>query len=184
MKDRIIQPVGHLLVAGLLVAAAGCGRVVSQVLLESAAPQGEARARIVAQPALDPPRHELWLAGDGGRWRRLSSLAEDRDWGEAIVWSEAGDRVGFVVSGERLAVFEVASGESLGDVRLVPDDGTPSRCEARAVTILAGGERFSYLSCVRGASRCRGPVVATLGGGGGAGADCPEAGGPADGATG
>jgi Tol biopolymer transport system component len=84
----------------------------------------------------------------------LTDLPNDQDWCDGILWSPDGSKVGFLVRGVRLLVFDPVTGKRLKDLSLVPVDGYPGSREARGLSFSPEGDRVSFSSCERGADRC------------------------------
>lgn len=97
----------------------------------------------------DPPDDHLYLGSVGQAARHMRALAPDADWSRAIVWSPDSRTVGFVISEQRLALFETATAGEIATLTLVKADDYPGSEEARAISIANDGVTFD---------RYRGPV--------------------------
>lgn len=72
-------------------------------------PDGRFVAFVRNHPDLDPPNQSLWLQAANGRATELTRLAPDADWCDFIVWSADSHRVGFLVSGAIVHVYDAQS---------------------------------------------------------------------------
>lgn len=84
----------------------------------------------------------------------LADLPEDQDWCDEILWSPDGSKVGFLIRGVRLLVFDPRTGKRLKEMPLVPVDGYPGSREARGLFFSADGDRVVFSSCERASERC------------------------------
>lgn len=126
-----------------------------QVIYRSASPDGRAFAEVRSRWSIDPPAHSLWLKPRSGEAPvLLAELPDDQDWCDEILWSPDGSKVGFLVRGVRLLIFDPATGRRLKDLPLVPVDGYPGSREARGLSFSPKGDRVSYTSCERASDRC------------------------------
>ena len=72
-----------------------------------------------------------------------------------ITWAPDGKRVGFVINGQQLRLYEAATHKPAGQVDLVPRDGDPPTREARGITFSENGAAITFDDCPRGKSGCR-----------------------------
>ena len=77
-----------------------------------------------------------------------------------IVWSPDGRRVGFLVDGRELRLYDAQTRAPAGQVDLVPEDGRPTTRMARGVTFSATGAALTFDDCPRRTSGCRPGIVA------------------------
>jgi hypothetical protein len=78
-----------------------------------------------------------------------------RERAEAIAWSHDGYRMGFLVNGYELRVFNAEPREQVAQVNLVEPDGVPSSRIARGITFSANGTAVTFDDCPRWTSGCR-----------------------------
>ena len=77
-----------------------------------------------------------------------------------IVWTRDGSRVGFVVNGSQLRLYEAATNRPAGLIDLVPPDGNPTSRIARGLTFSDNGVALTFDDCPRDRSGCRPGMVA------------------------
>jgi hypothetical protein len=75
-----------------------------------------------------------------------------------VVWTPDGKRVGFVTSESQLLLYDAASLEAVGTVRLMTDEAARSRL-ARGVTFSENGRAVTFDDCPRAHAGCRAGVV-------------------------
>ena len=72
-----------------------------------------------------------------------------------ITWSPDSKRVGFVINGQQLRLYQAENRQPAGQVDLVPRDGDPPTREARGITFSENGAAITFDDCPRGKSGCR-----------------------------
>jgi hypothetical protein len=77
---------------------------------------------------------------------------------DEIVWTPDGLRVGFVLNGAGLVIYDAKKQERVGTVRLMSDEASQSRL-ARGVTFSENGRAATFDDCPRAHSGCRAGVV-------------------------
>ena len=77
---------------------------------------------------------------------------------DEVVWTPDGKRVGFVIRGHELRLFDPQSGKEIGTVRLVTEEAAQTR-RARGVTFSENGRAVTFDDCPRTHSGCRAGVV-------------------------
>ena len=97
--------------------------------------------------------------GSGGISRTVETLTGDEQVSE-VAWTPDGGRVGFLVNGYQLRVFDGRTGRSLGAASLIDPDGFPSSRIARGVTFSANGAAVTFDDCPRDRSGCKPGLVA------------------------
>jgi hypothetical protein len=95
----------------------------------------------------------------GGSVTTFEALTGDEEVSD-IAWTPDSTRVGFVVNGYQLRVFDVRSGRNLGAVSLIDPDGFPPSRIARGVTFSANGAAVTFDDCPREHSGCRAGLLA------------------------
>lgn len=102
----------------------------------------------------------LWVGPDTKRATRVQTLAGPSEEAGEIAWTPDGARVGFLVNGFQLRVFDARSGANLGAVAIIEPDGFPSSRIARGVTFSANGQAITYDDCPRDHSGCKPGMLA------------------------
>ncbi|MDQ3488215.1 MAG: hypothetical protein M3468_10840 [Acidobacteriota bacterium] len=159
--------VGVALASAALASAAGvaCGYTVgkraadpiSEVL--SAAPPDGTRVAYVREAACGQGRCQtLWLGNTRADATEVGSL-QGRERCEAIAWSADGYRMGFLVNGYELRVFDAEPRKKVAQVNLVEPDGVPSSRIARGITFSSNGTAVTFDDCPRNTSGCRSGLV-------------------------
>ena len=99
--------------------------------------------------------------GTGSTARVVQTLNTESEDATEIAWTPDGGRVGFLVNGYQLRVFDAHTGQNLGAVSLVEPDTSPSTRIARGVTLSNNGAAVTFDDCPRQHSGCR-PVFLAL----------------------
>jgi hypothetical protein len=148
MKPKALS----LMLALAMVVLAGCG---DNVLFDLPSPDGRRIAEVHSHLSINPPAQSLWLRPSReSEPRILNHLEHDTDWCNEIIWSPDSSRVGFLIRGVRLDVYDAAKGDLLESMPLVEPDGYPGSREARSVRFLEDGSGVQFRECVRGGNRC------------------------------
>ena len=74
---------------------------------------------------------------------------------EGIAWSADGYRMGFLVNGYELRVFDSEPRRQVAQLNLVEPDGVPSSRIARGITFSSNGTAVTYDDCPRNTSGCK-----------------------------
>ena len=77
---------------------------------------------------------------------------------DEIVWTPDGKRVGFLMTGQQLVLYDADTLKHLGNVRLLTQEAASSR-RARGVTFSENGRALTFDDCPRTHSGCRAGVV-------------------------
>ena len=77
---------------------------------------------------------------------------------DEIVWTPDGKRVGFLMTGQQLVIYDADTLKHLGNVRLLTQEAASSR-RARGVTFSENGRALTFDDCPRTHSGCRAGVV-------------------------
>jgi hypothetical protein len=102
----------------------------------------------------------LWIGPDTKRAKVVQTLSGPGEQAGEIAWTPDGARVGFIINGYQLRVFDARTGGSLGAVAIIDPDGFPSSRIARGVTFSNNGAAITYDDCPRAHSGCRPGVLA------------------------
>ena len=84
----------------------------------------------------------------------VESLSGPDEQATEIAWAPDGARVGFLVNGYQLRVFDAQTGKNLGAITIVTPDGSPSTRIARGVTFSSNGAAITFDDCPRDHSGC------------------------------
>jgi hypothetical protein len=149
--------------AAALAGAAGgaCGYTVgmrtadpAREVLAAAPPSGGRIAFVRDAPCGEGRCQTLWLGDTREDATEVASLG-GRERVEAIAWSQDGYRMGFLVNGYELRVFNAEPRTQVAQVNLVEPDGVPSSRIARGITFSANGTAVTFDDCPRYTSGCR-----------------------------
>jgi hypothetical protein len=77
---------------------------------------------------------------------------------DEIVWTPDGTRVGFLMTGQQLVLYDAKTLKHVGNVRLLTQEAAASR-RARGVTFSENGRAVTFDDCPRAHSGCRAGVV-------------------------
>ena len=149
----------------LLVTAAGAyvaGRRAGAVHDVMTAVPAEARrvACVRETPCEQGSCQTLWMGNTREEAVQVAALTPGVERCEEIAWAKDGYRVGFVINGYQLRVFDAESRTQVGQVNLVEPQGTPSSRIARGVTFSQNGAAVTFDDCPRFHSGCRSGLIA------------------------
>jgi hypothetical protein len=150
---------GAFIVASVAFAAGwllGGGRTVLQVQ----APTHDAVAVIAEGRCAAGRCQTLRVGPDASSTRIVESLSGADERAGEIAWTADGGRVGFLVNGYQLRVFDARTGKNLGAVSIIEPDGTPPSRIARGVTFSQNGAAITFDDCPRDHSGCKPGVLA------------------------
>ena len=102
----------------------------------------------------------LWIGPDTKRARVVQTLSGPGEQAGEIAWTPDGARVGFIINGYQLRLFDARTGSTLGAVAIIDPDGFPSSRIARGVTFSNNGAAITYDDCPRYHSGCKPGVLA------------------------
>jgi hypothetical protein len=77
---------------------------------------------------------------------------------DEIVWTPDGKRIGFLMTGQQLVLYDAQTLKHLGNVRLLTQEAASTR-RARGITFSENGKAVTFDDCPRGRSGCRAGVV-------------------------
>jgi len=110
----------------------------------STSPDGRSTAWVRQGFSIDPPDDHLFLKGPDGRTHKLRDLAPDADWCRTIIWTADSARVGFLITDNRLSIFDARTREHLAEVTLVKIDGYPGSEAARNIAFTDSGRAVTF----------------------------------------
>ena len=102
----------------------------------------------------------LWIGPDTKRAKVVQTLSGSGEQAGEIAWTPDGARVGFVINGYQLLVFDARTHAALGAVAIIDPDGFPSSRVARGVTFSVNGAAITYDDCPRYHSGCKAGMLA------------------------
>ena len=121
----------------------------------SSAPSSGGRVAFVREAACGEGRCQtLWLGATREDATQVASLSGPERC-EAIAWSADGFRMGFLVNGYELRVFDSDPRALVAQINLVEPDGIPSTRIARGVTFAPNGRAVTFDDCPRWTSGCK-----------------------------
>ena len=129
--------------------------------LMAAAPAEAQRLALVKKEPCDRGWCEtLWIGDTRETAVRVASLAAGSEHCEEIAWAKDGYRVGFVINGYQLRIFDGPGRQQVGQVNLIDPDGTPTTHFARGITFSQNGAAVTFDDCPRGRSGCKSSLAA------------------------
>jgi hypothetical protein len=171
--ERVVPPTAstRTLIAAAVIGAAIGAAVVMLLAREQTRRFEEATGRVTAR-AVSPDHSRVAIAWEtacangsctdfriGPSETKFTSAGERRAGRcDEIVWTPDGKRVGFVMDGAQLLLYDPESLKLIGTVALMTDDAARVRL-ARGVTFSENGQAVTFDDCPRGRSGCRAAVV-------------------------
>jgi hypothetical protein len=158
-----LKAAGLLAVAlAAIVAAylAGKRAGATQELMAAAPAEARRIAFVRKQPCGREWCETLWLGTAREDAVRVATLAPGTERCEEIAWAKDGYRMGFVVNGYQLRIFDAESRKEVRQVNLIEPDGTPSSRLVRGVTFSQNGAAVTFDECPRGRSGCKSGLAA------------------------
>jgi hypothetical protein len=158
LKAAVFVALAAATAAGAYFAGKRAGAV--QELL-SAAPSEAQRVALVKKEPCDRGWCEtLWIGDTRENAARVASLLPGGEHCDEIVWAKDGYRVGFVINGYQLRLFDGPSRKPVTQVNLIDPDGTPTSHFVRGVTFSQNGATVTFDECPRGRSGCKSGLAA------------------------
>lgn len=130
------------------------------MLYTEKSPSGDAVALVMRSGCEDGFCESLWIGPSEQKASRVETLAANSETSDDIAWTPDGGRVGFLVNGYQLRVFDAHTGKNLGAVNLIEPDGYPSSRVARGVTFSSNGAAVTFDDCPRDHSGCKPGMLA------------------------
>lgn len=158
---------GRLIATLILGAALGGGAVLlmewsrsdasaRRVRVQAPAPAGSLLAFVAERPCGPRFCQHLYLGTSDSDAASLETL--DGQAATEIAWTPDGKRVGFVIDGHELRLYDAATRKLAGRVGLLTADAGQSRL-ARGITFSENGRAVTFDDCPRKQSGCRAGVV-------------------------
>jgi hypothetical protein len=150
--------------AVVIAAAAGyvMGRRAGAVheLLFARPTEAQRVAFVQEEPCAGKTCQTMWLGNSREDAVQVGSLAAATERCEEIAWAKDGLRVGFVINGYQLRIFDGYTRKPVRDVNLIEPDGNPTSRFVRGVTFSQNGAAVTFDDCPRGRSGCKSGLVA------------------------
>jgi hypothetical protein len=146
------------LIAALAIAAAylaGKRAGAVQELLAASPSAARGIGLVKKQPCATGWCETLWLGATRADAVEVAELNPSAEHCSEIAWAADGFRVGFVVNGYQLRIFDGVSHTPINQVNLIEPDGTPSSRVVRGVTFSQNGAAVTFDDCPRTGSGCR-----------------------------
>ncbi|HTI36165.1 MAG TPA: hypothetical protein VL484_01290 [Vicinamibacterales bacterium] len=158
---RLVAAALAAVVIGVCAFSAGWMMGARRTLFSTSSPDGQLVAYVTEARCAQVRCQALRIGpnGRGGSSRTVETLTGDEQVSE-VAWMPQGERVGFLVNGYQLRVFDGRTGRSLGAVSLIDPDGFPSSRIARGVTFSANGAAVTFDDCPRDRSGCKPGLLA------------------------
>jgi len=102
----------------------------------------------------------LWIGNTRTDVVKVAELTPRTEHCDEIAWAADGYRVGFVINGYQLRIFDGMARRPINQVNLIEPDGTPTAHIVRGVTFSQNGAAVTFDECPRGRSGCKSGLVA------------------------
>ncbi|MEN3338213.1 MAG: hypothetical protein V7647_1889 [Acidobacteriota bacterium] len=155
-----------LVMAAVIVGAGAVGYVAGlrvgavHVLLFATPTEARRVAFVREEPCADRTCQSLWLGNSRDDAVQVASLTPGAERCEEIAWAKDGLRVGFVINGYQLRIFDGYTRKPVRSVNLIEPDGTPTSRFVRGVTFSDNGAAVTFDECPRGRSGCKSGLAA------------------------
>jgi hypothetical protein len=157
----------RLTVAALVVAAAVAAAYLAgkragavQDVLSASPAEAHRVAFVRKQPCIGGWCETIWMGNTKDDAVQVASLSAGIEHCDEIAWARDGFRVGFIINGYQLRIFDAGSRTQVGEVNLIDPDGTPSSRIVRGVTFSQNGAAVTFDDCPRGRSGCKSGLAA------------------------
>ena len=156
--------VGALVLAAVAAVAvayfAGMRAGAVQDVLSASPAEARRVAFVRKQPCIGGWCETIWMGKTRDEAIMVASLSPGTEHCDEIAWARDGFRVGFVVNGYQLRIFDPGSRTQVGQVNLIEPDGIPSSRIVRGVTFSQNGAAVTFDDCPRGHSGCKSGLAA------------------------
>jgi hypothetical protein len=151
-----------VLASAAVTAAYFAGKRAGAVQELIAAAPSEARgvALVKKEPCERGWCETLWIGDTRENAVRVASLVPGSEHCEEIAWAKDGYRVGFVINGYQLRIFDAPARKPVNQVNLIEPDGTPTSHFVRGITFSQNGASVTFDECPRGRSGCKSGLAA------------------------
>jgi len=153
-----------VLMAAAMAAAVGFGAGwllgARRIVIAAKSPAGDAVAFVLEGRCAAGSCQTLRIGASGSSARVVEGLSGPDEQVTEIAWAPDGGRVGFLVNGYQLRVFDAHTGNNLGAMTIVTPDGAPPSRIARGVTFSTNGAAITFDDCPRDHSGCKPGMLA------------------------
>jgi hypothetical protein len=160
--SRPIRPLARftLALAALFAAFAAGMRFGACETIFAEAPGGNRVAFVTDRTCIGGRCQTLWIGQARRDAEKVATLEAGAERCDEIAWTKDGRRVGFLVGGYQLRVYDAQTLAAAGQVNLLQPRGRPSARIARGVTFSDNGKAVTFDECPRSQSGCRAGIVA------------------------
>ena len=158
VKAAALVVVTVAVVAAAYFAGKRAGAV--QDVLSASPAEARRLAFIRKEPCTGGWCETIWMGKTTEDAVKVASLAAGIEHCDEIAWARDGFRVGFVINGYQLRIFDAESRKQVGQVNLIDPDGTSSSRIVRGVTFSQNGAAVTFDDCPRGRSGCKSGLAA------------------------
>jgi hypothetical protein len=147
-------------VVGAVAFAGGYFLGARRIVLFANAPGRDGVAYVLEGRCATGLCQSLWLGSSVKASKVVEALSGPSETAGEIAWTPDGGRVGFVINGYQLRLFDAHTGANLGALPLIDPDGFPSSRVARGVTFSTNGAAVTFDDCPRDHSGCKPGLLA------------------------
>jgi hypothetical protein len=140
--------------------AAGYFLGARRVVLLAESPARDAVAYVFEARCAAGRCQSLRIGKQVTRAKIVETLSGPDEQVDEISWTPDGGRVGFLVNGYQLRIFDAHNGANLGALAIIDPDGFPTSRIARGVTFSSNGAAITFDNCPRDRSGCKPGFVA------------------------
>ncbi len=154
-----------VVVVVIALLAFGVGHIVGRragsvyEIISATATEAQRLAFVREAPCAAGRCQTLWIGNTRDDATQVGELSPS-DRAEEIAWAPDGYRMGFVINGYQLRIFDGQSRTLVGQVNLLEPDATLSSRIARGVTFSSNGAAVTFDDCPRYKSGCKSGLVA------------------------
>ena len=160
MRLKVVALVVAVLAAVAAAYFAGTRAGAVQDVLSASPAEARRVAFVRKQPCVGGWCETIWMGKTMEDAVQVASLSPGTEHCDEIAWARDGFRVGFVVNGYQLRIFDAGSRTQVGQVNLIEPDGIPSSRIVRGVTFSQNGAAVTFDDCPRGHSGCKSGLAA------------------------
>ena len=158
LKAACLLAVALAAIAAAYLAGKRAGAV--QELMSAVPAEARRIAILKKQPCAGGWCEAMWLGHTREDAVQVAALTPGSERCEEIAWAKDGYRVGFVINGYQLRIFDAESRRQVGQVNLIEPDGTPTSRFVRGITFSQNGAAVTFDDCPRGRSGCKSGLAA------------------------
>ncbi len=132
----------------------------AHVVLTAAPAQARGLGFVREEPCADKTCQTLWLGASADSAVQVGTLTLPAERCEEIAWAKDGLRVGFLINGYRLRIFDGYTKKPIREVDLLEPDAVKASRFVRGITFSDNGAAVTFDDCPRGQSGCRSGLAA------------------------